>query len=62
MATEDLVYMLEGMGVSTGINLEACAGGKCFCLKSGSAEASVQGVAKHPGIDRGKGEKKNERG
>ena len=53
VATEDVVYMLEGMGISTGIDLDAlvdcgqyvfaCAMDRriCACLRAVSADACV---------------------
>jgi hydroxymethylglutaryl-CoA lyase len=62
VATEDLVYMLEGMGVSTGIDLEA------LCRVSASVQERIGRKLPSKVLQstlasrRGKGEKKDERG
>lgn len=45
LATEDLVYMLHGMGIDTGIDLDALiAAGRFICAAMGRSPASRMGV------------------
>lgn len=46
LATEDLVYMLDGLGVSTGVDLDkVAAAGRAVCAALGSAPRSRTGQA-----------------
>ena len=46
VATEDIVYMLEGMGIDTGVNLlKITAVGKMICDELGRKSASKVAIA-----------------
>jgi len=46
VATEDVVYMLDGMGIATGVNLErVVAAGRAICQKLGRWPASNVALA-----------------
>ena len=47
MATEDLVYMLDGMGVLTGVDLDRlCTAGDMICRALGRPTTSRIGLAR----------------
>jgi isopropylmalate/homocitrate/citramalate synthase len=51
LATEDLVFMLEGLGVETGIDIDAVAQtGRAVCAEIGAASRSRAGIALAPPI------------